>query len=69
MSKQLTVASPSQYGQQMDIALVLYSGAQAGINGEDLVSLLNKSLDISNNQILIKKMEMEFYCKVWPRCF
>jgi len=59
MSKQLTVTSPSQYGKHLDIALVLYSGAQAGINGEDIVSLLNKSLDISNNQILIKKMEME----------
>jgi transglutaminase/protease-like cytokinesis protein 3 len=56
MSKQLTVTSPSHYGKHLDIALVLYSGAQAGINGEDIVSLLNKSLDISNNQILIKKV-------------
>jgi hypothetical protein len=59
-----------QYGSQihnnsqLDIALVLYSGMKAGINGKELVSLLNKSLDISNNDVLIKKMEVEHKIKI-----
>ena len=66
MSKELSITSgpqygqqPTQYGNHMDIALVLYTGKQAGINNEDLISLLNKSLDISNSDFLIKKMEFE----------
>jgi hypothetical protein len=53
------IQQPMQYSPHMDIALVLYTGKQAGINNEDLLSLLNKSLDISNSEFLIKKMEYE----------
>lgn len=50
--------------QQNDIMLynmqlILCRGSQAGINGQELVALLNKSLDISKDMSTTKKMEAE----------
>lgn len=42
-----------------NMPLILNTGTQAGISGQELVALLNKSLDISRDQVLIKKMVLD----------
>ena len=42
-----------------NMPLILCSGSQAGISGQELVALLNKSLDISKDLSTVKKMEAE----------
>ena len=57
----LSIGSHSDHNDNLlyNMPLILCSGSQAGISGQELVALLNKSLDISKDLSTVKKMQAE----------